>query len=222
MSRLNQFFGSSIGKKFVMAITGILLIFFLIVHLINNLMLFGGPEFFNENVMRLDSIKPLIRVVEVVLALIFLYHIYRGIKLWFENKKANPDKYAINGGKENSTLYSRTMFITGILILVFLVIHLYTLWTKFNFGMEGSEDYFAVIKDLFKNPFWSAFYLVIMIFIGFHINHAFQSSFQSFGWSHKKYTPLVKKIGTLLAIVFAIGFASIPIYFYLISLGGQG
>ena len=222
MSRLTQFLSSSIGKKFVMAITGILLILFLIVHLINNLMLFGGPEFFNENVMRLDSVKPLIRVVEVILAMIFIYHIFHGTKLWLENKKANPDKYAVNGSKENSSLYSRTMFITGFLIFVFLVIHLYTLWTKFNFGMDGNEDYFVVIKDLFANPFWSLFYFVIMIFIGFHVNHAFQSSFQSFGWSNKKFTPLVKKIGTLLAIIFAIGFASIPIYFYLISIGGQG
>ncbi|MCH7827409.1 MAG: succinate dehydrogenase cytochrome b subunit [Bacteroidetes bacterium] len=222
MSRLNQFFNSSIGKKLVMAITGIFLILFLIFHLINNLMLFGGPEFFNENVARLESIKPLIRVMEIILALVFIYHTYTGLKLWWKNKKANPEKYAVNANKENSTVYSRTMAITGSLIFIFLVIHLYTIWVKYNFGMDGSDDYFEVIKILFANPFWAAFYFIIMIFIGFHINHAFQSAFQSFGWSSKKYTPIVKKIGTVIAIILAVGFASIPIYFFLISLGGRG
>lgn len=222
MSRFNQFFGSSIGKKLIMAITGILLILFLILHLINNLFLFGGPEAFNSNVARLDSIKPLIRVVEIILALIFIYHIYNALKLWWKNKKANPDKYAVNANKENSTIYSRTMVITGSFIFIFLVIHLYTLWGKYNFGMDGSEKFYEVIKNLFTNPIWAAFYFIIMITIGFHMNHAFQSAFQTFGWSHKKYTPLVKKIGTVIAFIFTIGFASIPVYFFLISLGGQG
>ncbi|MCH8325717.1 MAG: succinate dehydrogenase cytochrome b subunit [Bacteroidetes bacterium] len=222
MNRLNQFFNSSIGKKLVMAITGIFLILFLIFHLINNLMLFGGPEFFNENVARLESIKPLIRVMEIILALVFIYHTYTGLKLWWKNKKANPEKYAVNANKENSTVYSRTMTITGSLIFIFLVIHLYTIWVKYNFGMEGSEDYFEVIKIHFANPIWAAFYFIIMIFIGFHINHAFQSAFQSFGWSSKKYTPIVKKIGTVIAIILAVGFASIPVYFFYISFGGQG
>ena len=222
MSWYNQFFSSSIGKKLVMAITGILLLLFLAVHLINNLLLFVGPEVFNENVARLDVIKPIIRVVEIILALIFIYHIYHALKLWWENKKANPNKYAVNANKENSTIYSRTMVITGSFILIFLVIHLSTLWAKYNFGMDGSEEFYEVIKSLFTNPIWAAFYFVIMIIIGFHMNHAFQSAFQTFGWSHKKYTPIVKKIGTVIALIFAIGFASIPVYFFLISLGGQG
>ncbi len=222
MSQLKQFFGSSIGKKLVMAITGISLIIFLVVHLINNLMLFGGPEFFNENVSRLDSLKPLVRVAEVILSLLFIYHIFFGIKLWLENKRANPEKYAVNAGKENSSVYSRTMAITGILIFIFLVIHLYTLWIKFNFGMEGTHNYYEVIQNLFTSPVWSVFYFVIMIILGFHINHAFQSSFQTFGWSNKKFTPLVKKLGTFIALIFTVGFASIPIYFFIISLGGQG
>ncbi len=222
MSQFKQFFNSSIGKKLVMAITGILLILFLIVHLINNLLLFVGPDVFNENVARLEAIKPIIRVVEIILALIFIYHIYNGLKLWWENKKANPNKYAVNANKENSTIYSRTMVITGSFIFIFLIIHLYTLWAKYNFGMGGSEEFYEVIKSLFTNPIWAAFYFIIMIIIGFHINHAFQSAFQTFGWSNKKYTPIVKKIGTVIALIFAIGFASIPVYFFLISLGGQG
>ncbi len=205
-----------------MALTGLLLILFLVVHLINNLFLFIGPEMFNNNVAMLDGIKPLIRVVEVVLAILFIYHAYNALTLWWSNKQANPDGYAINGSKENSTLYSRWMVISGTIILIFLLVHLATLWVTYNFGMEGSEEFYEVIHNLFSNPLWALFYFVVMILLGFHMNHAFQSAFQTMGWNHKKYFPLVQKIGTAIAVIFTIGFGSIPIYFFLLSLGGKG
>ncbi|NOX18951.1 MAG: succinate dehydrogenase cytochrome b subunit [Chlorobi bacterium] len=222
MSSISNWLTSSIGKKFIMALTGLLLILFLVVHLINNLFLFIGPDLFNENVARLDAIKPLIRVVEVILAILFIYHAYNALTLWWNNKKANPDKYAVNGSKENSTLYSRWMVITGTIILIFLFVHLSTLWATYNFGMEGSEEFYDVIRNLFSNPLWALFYFVIMILLGFHMNHAFQSAFQTMGWNHKKYFPLVQKTGTAIAVIFTIGFGSIPIYFFLLSLGGKG
>jgi succinate dehydrogenase / fumarate reductase cytochrome b subunit len=222
MSSISNWLTSSIGKKFIMALTGLLLILFLVVHLINNLFLFIGPEMFNNNVAMLDGIKPLIRVVEVVLAILFIYHAYNALTLWWANKQANPDKYAINGSKENSTLYSRWMVITGTIILIFLFVHLGTLWVTYNFGMGESEEFYEVIHNLFSNPLWALFYLVVMILLGFHMNHAFQSAFQTMGWNHKKYFPLVQKIGTAIAIIFTIGFGSIPIYFFLLSLGGKG
>jgi len=221
MGWLAQSLNTSIGKKIIMAITGLLLILFLVVHLLNNLLLFVGPEIFNENVARLEAIKPLIRVVEILLVLIFFYHIYTALKLWWENRKANPQKYAVNANKENSTIYSRWMVITGSFIFVFLIVHLATMWMTYNWGMGGSEEFYEVIKELFAQPIWALFYLIIMIFLGFHMNHAFQSAFQTFGWNHKKYFPLVQNIGTVIAIIFSIGFGSIPIYFFLISLGGK-
>lgn len=221
MGWLSDRLSSSIGKKLIMAFTGLLLILFLVVHLLNNLLLFLGPEIFNENVARLEGVKPIIRVVEVLLALLFIYHIYTALKLWWENKKANPDKYAVNANKENSTIYSRWMVISGSFILVFLVVHLSTLWVTYNWGMEGSEEFYQVIKELFAQPIPALFYLVIMVFLGFHMNHAFQSAFQTLGWNNKKYFPLVQKIGTAIAIIFTVGFGSIPVYFYLLSLGGK-
>lgn len=221
MGWLSDRLNSSIGKKLIMAFTGLLLILFLVVHLLNNLLLFLGPEIFNENVARLDGIKPLIRVVEILLALLFIYHIYTALKLWWENKKANPNKYAVNANKENSTIYSRWMVISGSFILVFLIIHLATLWMTYNWGMEGSEEFYEVIKELFAQPIWALFYFIIMIFLGFHMNHAFQSAFQTLGWNHKKYFSLVQNIGTAIAIIFTIGFGSIPIFFFLLSLGGK-
>lgn len=224
MGLLTNWLNSSIGKKVVMAVTGILLLMFLAVHLINNLLLFLGPDIFNENVARLEAIKPLIRVIEAILALIFILHIYNAIKLYFENKKASPQKYAVNINSTNSTFYSRYMTVTGSLILVFLVLHLGTFWRSFNFAphsADGSHPYYGIVQNAFANPFVSLFYIIVMLILGAHLNHAFQSVFQTMGWYHKNYTHIIKKIGTIISIIFTIGFASIPIFFYLASLGGK-
>lgn len=224
MGWLSDRLNSSIGKKFIMAVTGLSLLLFLVIHLLNNLLLFLGPELFNENVARLEAIKPLVRVIEVALAIVFILHIYNAIKLYFENKKAKPEKYAVNANSDNSTFYSRFMTVSGSIILIFLIVHLGTFWRSFNFGAhpaDGSHPFYAIIQDAFANPFISIFYIIAMIFLGLHLNHAFQSAFQTFGWQHKKYTPLVEKIGTAIALIMTIGFASIPVFFYFASLGGK-
>lgn len=221
MSWLLKSLSSSIGKKFIMALTGLSLILFLSVHLINNSFLFFGKEGFNMLVGSLDAVKPLVRVAESVLVLLFFFHIYNGIKLWWENRKANPDKYAVNASKENSTFYSRTMPWTGGILFVFLITHLSTLWVQFNFGMGGTHEYYEVIRQLFSTIIPVVLYVITMIVLGFHLNHGFQSAFQTFGWQHKKYTPLVEAIGTLVSVIYAVGFSSIPIYFFILSVGGN-
>jgi len=221
MGWLLKSLSSSIGKKFVMALTGLSLILFLSVHLLNNSFLFFGKEGFNMLVGSLDAVKPLVRVAESILLLLFFFHIYNGITLWWQNRKANPDKYAVNASKENSTFYSRTMPWTGGILLVFLITHLSTLWVQFNFGMGGTHEYYEVIKQLFSAIIPVVLYVITMIVLGFHLNHGFQSAFQTFGWQHKKYTPLVEAIGTLVSIIYAAGFSSIPIYFFILSVGGN-
>ncbi|MBI1930989.1 MAG: succinate dehydrogenase cytochrome b subunit [Ignavibacteriales bacterium] len=224
MSWLLDRLNSSIGKKIIMAITGLSLLFFLVIHLVNNLLLFAGPEVFNKNVEQLESIKPIIRVVEVVLLLIFALHIYNALKLYFENKKAKPLKYAVDASSQNSTFYSRYMTVSGIIILVFLIIHLATFWKTFNFDahkLEVEFPFYTIVQDAFANPIISIFYIVVMIFLGIHLNHAFQSAFQTFGLRNKKFTWVIEKFGTLIAIVITIGFASIPVIFYIASLGGK-
>ena len=213
---------SSIGKKLVMAITGICLILFLVIHLINNLTLYAGPDLFNTVVEKLESIKPLIRVVEIILGLIFILHIFNGVRLWIENKKARPVNYKINGSSKNTTVFSRTAFITGSIIFIFLVIHLRTFWVSFNMGspLAESHRYYDIIVEAFQSPVYSGLYVVAVLLLGFHLNHGFQSAFQTFGWNHKKYFPLIEKIGTIYAIIMTIGFASIPIYF-LFFFGGK-
>lgn len=206
---------SSIGKKFVMAITGICLLLFLIIHLINNLTLYGGPELFDTVVKNLEGIKPLVRVIELVLVLIFVFHIFNGVRLWIENKKARPVGYKVNASSANSDLFSRTMFVTGSIIFIFLVVHLRTFWVSFNLGhpLAAEHKYYQIVSEAFSDPVYSILYIAAMILLGFHLNHGFQSAFQTFGWNNKKYFPIIEKLGLIYTLIMVIGFASIPIYF---------
>ena len=220
-----KFTNSSVGKKLVMAVTGSFLIIFLIVHLIGNITLFFGPDAFNGYVSALDVVKPLIRVVELVLLAAFILHIYDGIVLWFENRRARPVNYKVNASSDNSTFTSRWMFWLGSVIFIFLVLHLATFFWRFNFydpsGLAQDHLYFNIVIDFFQIWWYVALYVVAVIALGFHLHHGFQSAFQTFGWNHKKYFPLIKKVGTLYAIVMALGFASMPIYFFFFYGGSQ-
>jgi succinate dehydrogenase / fumarate reductase cytochrome b subunit len=208
---------SSIGKKIQMALTGSLLILFLIVHLAGNLTLYGGEEVFNSYVHTLEGVKALVRIAEVILAALFLLHIINGFRLWIENKIARPQKYKINGTSKNTDIFSRTMVQTGSVIFIFLVIHLATFWYSFNFSghpVDGSYEFYDIVVYFFQKAWYVILYIIAMILLGFHLNHGFQSFFQTFGWNHKKYFPFVQKFGTVFSIVIAVGFASIPIYFF--------
>ncbi len=216
MSWFLRALNSSIGKKFVMAVTGICLILFLVIHLFNNLTLFAGPDIFNSVVKNLESIKPLIRIIEVVLLLIFIFHIFQGVVgLEFKNRKARPIKYAVNGSSKNSDLFSRTMIWSGSIVFIFLIVHLNTFWVAFNLGhpLAESHNYYQIVVAAFQSPIYSGLYIIAMILLGFHLYHGFQSAFQTFGWNNKKYFPLIKKLGLLYSLIMAIGFTSIPVYF---------
>ncbi|MFH1196772.1 MAG: succinate dehydrogenase cytochrome b subunit [bacterium] len=215
MGWLVKSLNSSIGKKVTMAITGVCLILFLLIHLINNLTLFAGPDIFNTVVKNLESIKPIVRVIELILVVIFILHIFNGVRLWIENRMARPVRYKINGSSKNSDVFSRTMFLTGSIIFIFLVIHLSTFWYSFNMGspLTDAHKYYEFTVEAFQTPLYSLLYVAAVLLLGFHLNHGFQSAFQTFGWNNKTYFPLIKLLGTLYATVMALGFASIPIYF---------
>lgn len=225
MGWFGQFINSSIGKKFTMAITGSFLVIFLVVHLIGNLTLYFGADAFNSYVLTLDVVKPIIRVIELVLLTAFILHIFNGVRLWLENKRARSVNYKVSGSSENSTLFSRTMFVTGSIVFIFLVLHLGTFFWRFNVhdpaGLADQELYFNIVTGFFQMWWYAILYIIAVILLGFHLNHGFQSAFQTFGWNHKKYTPLIKKLGTLYAIIMAVGFASMPIYFFFFYGGNQ-
>jgi len=209
----------------MMAVTGSFLLIFLIVHLIGNLTLFFGAEAFNGYVGALDVVKPLIRVIEVVLLAAFVLHIFNGFKLWLENRKAKGIKYQVNGSSENSDLFSRTMFLSGSIIFIFLVTHLGTFFWRFNvhdpMELANIHQYFDIVVHFFGIWWYALLYVIAMVLLGSHLNHGFQSAFQTFGWNHKKYFPFIQKIGTLYALLMAIGFASMPIYFFFFYGGNQ-
>jgi succinate dehydrogenase / fumarate reductase, cytochrome b subunit len=220
-----KFLNSSIGKKFMMAVTGSFLLIFLIVHLIGNITLFFGPNAFNAYVSALDVVKPLIRVIEAVLLAAFILHIFNGVRLWIENKIARGVTYKINGSPENSDLFSRTMFLSGSIVFIFLVLHLGTFFWRFNVhdpeGFANTHQYFDIVISFFKIWWYVILYVIAVLLLGFHLNHGFQSAFQTFGWNHKKYFPLIQRIGTLYAIIMTVGFASMPIYFFFFYGGNQ-
>ena len=213
-----KFVNSSIGKKITMAVTGGFLLIFLIIHLAGNITLFFGADAFNGYVKALEVVKPLIRVIEVVLLAAFLLHIFNGVRLWLENKRARGVTYKVNSSSENSDVFSRTMFLTGSIVFIFLVLHLGTFFWRFNVhdpsGLASSHEYFQIVVDFLSCWWYALLYVIAVVLLGFHLNHGFQSVFQTFGWNHKKYTPLIKKLGTIYAIIMAIGFASMPIYFF--------
>lgn len=217
-------FSSSLGKKYLMAITGLFLCSFLIIHFLGNIALFTNPVQFNEYT-RFMSSNPIIRVMEIVLVLGFLTHIIDALILTMANKKAQPVKYAMN--KNKSSWYSRNMGLTGTIILVFLILHLQSFWYEYKFGevlmtidSNGDEikDMFTIVKTAFSEWWYSAIYILAMILLGSHLNHGFQSAFQSVGLRHKKYTPTIKMLGVGFSISITIGFISFPIYFFIIQL----
>lgn len=224
MSNNAGLFSSSLGRKYLMALTGLFLCSFLLIHLIGNVALFTDPVQFNEYT-RFMSSNPLIRIMEIVLVVGFLAHIIDAIMLTRANRTAQPVKYAMD--KKKSSWYSRNMGLTGSIILAFLILHLQSFWYGYKFGevamtidSSGAEikDMYAMVLSAFSQSWYSAIYVLAMILLGTHLNHGFQSAFQSMGLRHKKYTPTIKKAGTVFAVIMTLGFISFPIYFYITQL----
>lgn len=217
MSWLTKSFSSSLGKKLLMAITGLFLISFLLIHCTINALIFlqDGGETFNA-AAEFMATNPMIRTMEIVLFLGLIVHIVDGLRLHFENKSKRPVAYAVVDGK-NSTWYSRSMGLLGTLLLLFLVMHLSHFW--FNARIVGSipEEItmFNKMKEVFASPIPVIVYVIGCGSLAYHLMHGFQSAFQSIGWNHPKYTPAIKCIGNIYAILVSIIFAAMPIAFHL-------
>ncbi len=212
---------SSIAKKLIMAVTGILFCLFLVFHLLNNLTLFAGPEVFNQLVASLEKIKPLIRIMEVVLLIIIVLHVINAIRLSVAAKRARPDAYVVKAQKQSSSFSSRTMGITGSILFIFLVTHLSTFW--FNFQTTHEHDiYYELVTSGpigFGNLFITILYMIAMVLLGFHLRHGFQSALQTFGIKH---TPLGQAINSLAVIFWLIipaGFFFIALWFGVLNRG---
>ncbi|NLT65273.1 MAG: succinate dehydrogenase cytochrome b subunit [Acidobacteria bacterium] len=206
-------YGSSIGQKIISAITGLFLCLFLVVHVSGNLLLFKGDEgkAFNEYVIA-NTNSLLIRSIEIVLFAGFLIHIFWGIRVWLFNRRARPLDYVENRPSENSSLPSRIMFITGMLVILFLVVHLRTFWIAMRFtGTGGLSDY-ELVQATFQSPLYDSFYIVCMAILAYHLRQGFQSAFQTLGLR-----PIWRRAIDWVAVIFwliiPIGFAAMPVYF---------
>lgn len=219
MGWLTQSFSSSLGKKYIMALSGIFLIIYLVIHLFGNSFLYFGKDAFNLYVDTLtkSELHYVIMIIEVVLFLGFILHAYEGIKLTLQNWNARPDRYAAKPENPQSTPASRTMWVSASIIFIFLVVHLQNFWYQFKTGQIGHEGQMTMydkVMEAFQNPYYVVLYVIAMFLLGFHLWHGFQSAFQSLGLYHKKYRPLIVNLGRIYAVVVSLGFASMPIYFY--------
>jgi succinate dehydrogenase / fumarate reductase, cytochrome b subunit len=218
MSWVTKTLSSSLGRKLIMAVTGISLILFLLVHCgINSMIFFNdGGETFNAAAEFMGH-NWFIRTTEVGLMLGFIIHIADGLWLWKTNSEKRPVKYAIVKGEANSTWYSRSMGILGSLVLIFLIIHLRHFWITSRFTDEitgGHTTLFAEMKEVFANPIVVIVYVFGCLSLSYHLMHGFQSSFQTLGVNHPKYTPFIKALGYGFSIIVPLVFAAMPIVMY--------
>lgn len=210
MDWLTRILGSTVGKKYVVGISGLLLVGFLATHLVGNLLMYVSPEAFNGYTSSLHELGPLLLVLEFGLLAIFLVHIGFTIALTKANREARGSRYAVTRTKKPdgplALLASRMMPISGLILLGFLLVHIW------DFRIQWQEDLFALMDGKLQELWRVALYTVASVLIGWHLFHGFQSAFKSLGMNHSKFTPLLARLGMLLAVVFGLGFASFPIW----------
>jgi succinate dehydrogenase / fumarate reductase cytochrome b subunit len=218
MSSFLKFFSSSVGTKILIGLTGLLFFGFLILHLAGNLLVLMDDDAFNAYSHKLIS-NPLIYLAELGLLAIFVLHVYKTLTNYVRNLRARPTRYETKrwaGHTSRKTLASSSMIVTGLVVLLFLTIHL----AHFKFGVyyedaaHGYRDLARLVRETFVQPVWVIWYVVVMTLIGLHLRHGIGSAFQSLGLEHPRYNAWVRALGIVLAVLVAGGFALIPIWIF--------
>jgi succinate dehydrogenase / fumarate reductase, cytochrome b subunit len=221
MESVLTLYSSSIAKKILMSLTGLFLMVFLTEHLIGNLLLFA-----NDNGALYEAyghflvVNPVIRMIEILLFLSITVHAVLATILWWNNRQTRPVKYRKYRLKDNTPLWSRTTIVTGSVVFFFLVVHLRMFFVPVRLGSEPVSEYELVVQA-FANPWYSGFYLMAMLLLGYHLRHGFQSAFQTLGLRDKTYTPVIDVVAFLFWFVMPLLYATIPVYFYALQLGGH-
>ena len=213
---LLRLLNSTLGRKILMGLTGLLLIGFLVIHLSGNLLVFRGPESFNHYSETLLS-NPLIYVAELILLGLFVLHFTLGILLTKNNYEARPTRYQEKrwaGHASHKTISSTTMIVTGVIVLLFVPLHIWT----FKYGpyyttttTPHMRDLYRLVIEVFQRPLSVAWYVVAMILVGFHLWHGFGSAFESLG---VRYNKSLRWVGQVIAVVLAGGFLLIPVLIF--------
>lgn len=225
MSWFTKFLNSSIGQKYVMSLTGLFLMLFLVIHLIGNFQLLksDGGEAFNNYAYFMQHFMP-IKIVSYSLYAFILWHAVQGMRLWMSNRTARGNvRYAVQHTR-SSERPARNMAWLGIVIFIFIVIHMYQFWLQMKMGAlqvyamhehgDPIYDLYTPVKATFENTMFVVFYVVSMVVLAIHLWHGFWSSFQTLGINHRKYNGLIKVVGLLYSVGISAGFALIPIIMY--------
>jgi succinate dehydrogenase / fumarate reductase, cytochrome b subunit len=220
MSSRPSFFRSSVGSKYLIALSGLSLVAFLILHLIGNLMVFASPEALNHYGDVLIR-NPLLIPAELALAALFLLHVGKTIALFMNAQHARPVGYARKvraGYTSRKSWASTTMIASGAFLFVFVLLHL----AQFKYGAHynsvtqpGTRDLYRLMVDVFSRPAWVVFYVVGMVIVGFHLWHGVSSAFQSLGVDPPGWVRPIRAAGWTLAVIIAGGFLIIPLWILL-------
>src|SRR6266478_1621044 len=213
MNALSVFYRSSVGKKMIVAITGIILILFVIGHLLGNLQIFLGPDWINGYSQHLRDLGPLLWLIRLFLLAAVVVHIYVTIQLAIENRRARPQDYV------KATFASRHMVMSGLIVLAFIVYHIAHFTVRVTdprFGLLkadplGHYDVYSMMVYGFQNYYVSAFYVLGLFLLTLHLSHGSSSFFQSLGFNDKKLTLRLALGGRIFAWLLFIGYTSIPV-----------
>lgn len=223
MNWIIKMLSSTLGKKLLMSLTGLFLISFLTIHLIGNLAIFSNDGGLAFNIYAaFMSTNPLIGTVSYLLYAGIILHVVIAAILYFANSSARPVKYKVQKAKDNSSWSSRSMTLLGMLILAFILLHLKDFWWQYKHDggyqfvddANGNRDIYVLVVQQFKTTFALVSYLIGLVALYFHLNHGFQSAFQTLGLEHRKYSPAIKAIGLAYSIIVPLCFAAMPLYIY--------
>jgi len=216
---------STLARKILLALSGLVLVLFVVGHLGGNLLLFVSSETFNAYSNHLISLGPFLVFIELCLAGIFLIHFFTAIFTTWKNWRSRTEGYAVSesrGGPSRMTIASKTMIWSGLVIFAFLIFHIVTF--KYGPGIEQGyvttidgqqvRDLYRLVVESFRDPYYMLFYVFSMVFLGLHLSHGIWSAFQSLGGYERRVTPILYGLGFAAALVFAVGFLVIPIWFY--------
>lgn len=209
---------SSIGKKQVVAVTGLVLIGFVIVHLAGNLFLYLGPEAFNGYAKKLAGLRPGLYLLEAGLLVLFLTHLWLTALLVVENLRARPLRCRLVRSSGENSVGARLMPLTGTVIVIFILWHLRDFTFTDQHGPRSvlsdgqSHGLYGIVYNSFKDPVHSLLYVIAMTALGFHLSHGIQSFVQTLGFNHPRYTPAIQKISNALGFLIALTYSSIPVY----------
>jgi succinate dehydrogenase / fumarate reductase, cytochrome b subunit len=212
---------TSIARKVLMALSGFFLLLFLAQHFVINFLSVLSENAFNAASHYMGYQVIIQFVVQPILIFAIVFHLFMGVYLDVQNKAARKVKYAANNPAANSTWMSRNMVFTGITVLLFLGLHLYDFWVPemnykyVQFTAEDPNRYFHELQHKFVDPVRVIIYCSAFIFLALHLLHGFQSAFQSVGFRHTRYTPVIKKLGDIYAIVIPLGFIFIALFHFI-------